>query len=165
MTPTFAPDPRIEQVAEAYALDAVDFAKSAFRLKLDWSDESVRHVETMLAELHNQVESAQPDEEKIFTFGKMFGSYVGEVYRKRHGGVWGMVTLDGQTFTGMQAPSGTNFWPWGRAQNRIVNGPEDNIWHYYQILVGKGRPATASPALAPPEQQQEKPWWKRLFGG
>ena len=34
------------------------------------------------------------------------------------------------------------FWPWGKAQNRLVNGEEDNLWAYYQVAllasVGKG---------------------------
>ena len=24
------------------------------------------------------------------------------------------------------------FWPWGKAQSRIVNGSEDNLWDYYR---------------------------------
>ena len=160
MTASFAPDPSIQQIAEAYALDAVDFAKKSFRVKLDWSDQSVQHVEGILAQLHDSLPSAQPDEEAIWSFAKMLGSYVGEVYRKRHSGRWGMVTLNDQTFPGMQSTSGTNFWPWARAQKRIVNGPEDNMWHYYKVLLEK----TASPmsTTTPPVTA---PWWKRIFGG
>jgi hypothetical protein len=60
MSETFAPDPRIQQIAEAYAMDAVDLAKASFRLTLDGSDESVRHVETVLARLGPENNTPSP---------------------------------------------------------------------------------------------------------
>jgi hypothetical protein len=161
MSQTFVEDARVQQVAEAYSLDAVDFAKSSFRLDLDWSDSCVRHVETILDRLHRDVPNAAPSEDQIFGFAKMLGSYVGEVHRKNHGGRWGLVTLDGESFPGMRDAGGRLFWPWGRAQNRIVEGPENNVWHYYQVLVG-GAEGLAEPQA--PGTPQRKPWWKRIFG-
>jgi hypothetical protein len=76
----------------------------------------------------------RPPEDTIWTFAKAFGSYVGEVFRKNHGGDWGLVTLDGQTFPGMQSKSGVLFWPWSRAHKRIVARAEDNVLHYYQRM-------------------------------
>jgi hypothetical protein len=132
----FAVDDKIREIAEAYALDAVDFARDNFGLRLDWTDAGVEHVEAMLTRLHNEMSSARPSEDQIFTFAKMLGSYVGEVFRRNHGARWGMVTFGGDEFPGMQADrTGALFWPWGRVQNRLVNGPEDNVWHYYQSLV------------------------------
>lgn len=133
---SFVPDPNIHKVAEAYALDAVDFLWDHFRLVLDWTDDSVRHVETMLDNLHATLEVEKPSEERVFHFAKMFGSYVGEVFRRNHGATWGIVTIDNESFPGMKsAHDGVEFWPWGRAQRRLVNGPEDNIWVYYRVLV------------------------------
>ena len=69
-------------------------------------------------------------------FAKMFGSYVGEVYRKNHGATWGMVEMSGQSFPGLKAElDGTLFWPWGRARNRLTDGAENNVWHYYSELI------------------------------
>ena len=29
----------------------------------------------------------------------------------------------------------THFWPWGKVQNRIENGEEDNVqWYYYNLV-------------------------------
>jgi hypothetical protein len=136
MAEAFQPDPRIAEIASAYALDAVDFASTNFGVTLDWSDGSVRQVEEMLGRLHDDMERAQPAEDAVWTFAKAFGSYVGEVLRQRHGGQWGMVHMGEQSFPGLERPGGRLCWPWGRAHKRIVNGPEDNIWHYYQILIG-----------------------------
>jgi hypothetical protein len=78
---------------------------------------------------------AKPSEDQILQFSKMFGSYVGEVFRRNHGARWGMVTVGGDTLPGMEAnKSRSRFWPWGRVQDRLVNGAEDNVWHYYQLL-------------------------------
>jgi len=159
MPEAFTEDPKLQQIAEAYALDAVDFARDRFKLALDWSDASVMHIETMLAKCHEQM--VNPTDEQILQFAKLFGSYVGEVFRRNHGATWGMVTLESQSFPGLKAsgPAGL-FWPWGRAQNRIRNGPEDNVWHYYQQLLSWS--GTSSPA--PPETTKRATWWRRLGG-
>ena len=157
MPEAFTEDPKVQQVTEAYARDAVDFARNQFKLSLDWSDASIAHIETMLTVLHEQMAAANPTDEQIFQFAKLFGSYVGEVFRRNHGATWGMVTLEGQSFPGLNAsgPAGL-FWPWGRAQNRIKNGPEDNIWHYYQHLISRNSTSSPSPL--------KSTWWQGLRG-
>jgi uncharacterized protein DUF3806 len=137
--PAFAPDPEIQQIAEAYALDARDYAQRAFHITLDWSDASVEKVEVILDDLYRQkqVMKSPPKEEQVVTFAKMLGGYVGEVFRRNHGAEWGMVKLGGGSIPGLRA-TGTEhlFWPMGKVQKRLENGPEDNVWHYYQDLVG-----------------------------
>jgi hypothetical protein len=136
----FAPDGDYRQIAEAYALDAIDVAQSNFGVSLDWSDGSIADVEAMLDVMHQQIGAANPPQETIETFAKAFGSYVGEVYRRNHGATWGLVTLDGQKFPGlMAAHTCTLFWPWGRVQNRLIEGAENNVSHYYQALVESHR--------------------------
>lgn len=129
----FDADPTIQEIAEAYALDMVDYAKNEHEIELDWSDESVRQIERIAAVLHEEYRKDQPSSEQLAPFYKSLGSYVGEVYRRNHGAEWGWVTLEGDRFPGMQCKTGA-FWPWGRALNRIVNGPKDDIWRYYQSL-------------------------------
>lgn len=139
----FEPDPKIERIAEAYALDAVDLARENFGISLDWSDSSVEQVESMLKCLHEQMPTARPSADQVLQFAKIFGSYVGEVFRRNHGARWGMVGLGSDRFPGMQFErTKGEFWPWGRAQNRLINGSEDNVWHYFQILAADAeRPA------------------------
>jgi hypothetical protein len=132
---SFSEDPNVQKVAEAYALDTCDFVGKHFRIKLDWSDSSIQQIESVLDTFHKQAQKAKPSPEQVMGFAKMFGSYVGEVYRKNHGATWGLVELNGQKFPGLKAQtSGTEFWPWGRVRNRLVNGAEDNVWHYYSEL-------------------------------
>lgn len=132
---SFEPQPEIEELAKAYSLDAVDFAAQNFEIRLDFSEDSIRLVEQILGNLHDTMPQANPDEKRIWDFAKCFGSYVGEVYRKKHGGRWGTITHGGQEYPGIQGPGETYFWPWARAYKRIVEGPEENVWHYYQVLI------------------------------
>jgi hypothetical protein len=135
MTATFAPDAKIAKIADAYALDVIDFAQKAFSVKLDWTDASIQGVEGILEKMHATIPTQKPPDDVIWNFAKGFGSYIGEVFRKNHGGEWGMITDGRNTFPGMRWKEDTLFWPWGRAHKRLVDGSENNVWHYYQSLV------------------------------
>lgn len=134
---SFSPDPNIQKMAEAYAQDAVDFAGKQLGVKLDWSDASIAYVELALSKMSTSytTTSPKPTDEQVMSFAKAFGSYIGEVYRRNHGATWGMVALGGQKFPGLRTTSGINFWPWGRAFNRITKGSEDNVADYYATLL------------------------------
>ncbi len=136
---TFHPDPQIEKMAQAYAEDTVDFSAKHFAIKLDWSDASIANVEKGLAQMNLSYANTnpKPTDEQVMSFAKGFGSYVGEVYRRNHGGEWGMATLGGNRFPGLRSNSGTIFWPWARAFKRITEGGEDNIADYYSALLKK----------------------------
>jgi len=132
----FQPDKSIGERAASYADRAVEFARERLGVTLDWSDESVRLVEDILSRLHEDIEKANPTEGEILQFAKIFGSYVGEVFRKNHGALWGIITLQGRRIFGLQIPdSEMRIWPWLLAQNRITNGPEDNISYFYKMVI------------------------------
>lgn len=73
MTDGFKADPKIQWIAEACALDAVDIAREAFDMALDWSDASIEEVEMTLGELRERITDAGSSEEKIFGFEKYPG--------------------------------------------------------------------------------------------
>ncbi|HEY4059684.1 MAG TPA: hypothetical protein VGM39_23880 [Kofleriaceae bacterium] len=132
MEVSFTPDTQLAVDAAGYAQRAVDLAKRRFQLALDYRERSIAHVETILGQIHGD----NLEEKTAFNLGVMFGSYIGEVARRNHGAAWGRIQAsDGSEFPGLQLDSGTLFWPWARARNRIMNGPEDNIRHYYDHLM------------------------------
>ena len=126
----FVPDERVHKIATAYSLDAVDTAKQNFGVELDWSVESIREVEKILARLHEAMNDEAPSDETLQTFAKIFGSYLGEVVRREHGGQWGLLGAEGEATPGMSH----GIWPWDRAYKRITLGPDENVWHYYQLI-------------------------------
>jgi hypothetical protein len=133
--PGFRADPYISEVALAYALEAVELSTSQFCLALDFTEESIASLEQALCRLHDSFARTRPQEDRIWTFAKTFGSYLGEVLRRAHGGEWGLVTADKATFPGMRCDAkDLTFSPWIRAHQRIVRGQGDDIWHYYRSL-------------------------------
>jgi len=136
-TPEFEADEKIAMIAEAYALDAVDLFRRRYRIELDWTDNSIDRIETVSGHMHESYRTTRPkpDEEMLMEYAKAFGSYIGEVFRRNHGGEWGMVTLDGRRLPGFRSTKGRLFWPWSRARSRLVEGPEENVAHYYHWLL------------------------------
>jgi hypothetical protein len=151
----FTEDGRYQAIAEAYALDAVDFARDNMKVELDWSDQSIERLESILDVFRRDMAKAKPSDEQLQGFSKMWGSYLGEVYRRNHGGTWGLVSDDGNTFPGMRSASGALFWPWGRVEQSLGKAPrkftwpwgraekrlqaarENNVWHYYLSLIDR----------------------------
>ncbi len=131
----FQEDGRIQQAAEASALEAVGLAREKFGVELDFSDESIHRLEGVLQTLQARLAGGRPTEQQVAHLAKMFGSYVGEVLRRNHGGPWGIVTLEGQSSPGMRIDrGGTPCWPWGRLQNRLASGTQESVWQYYSAL-------------------------------
>jgi hypothetical protein len=98
----------------AYAKDAVDAAKRNFQEDLDYSPDSIARLEAIVGRQHEEYsKGSKPTEEQLHTFCKMWGAYLGEVLRKRHGGEWSQ-PADGP-FQG--------------------NGAEDNLNHCYQVAI------------------------------
>jgi hypothetical protein len=160
---SFQSDAKVLQVAKAYSLDAVDIAARNFGVKLDWSEASIRQVEKMLGQLHDGMSRAKPPEDAVWTYAKTFGSYVGEVVRRQQGCVWGTIIMDGQSFPGLQQSNGGLIWPWSKVHQRLTNGAEDNVWHYYKVLVAGEHSVKSSPNAQTGNQEKidhKNPWWK-----
>ncbi|NHZ77961.1 hypothetical protein F2P44_01400 [Massilia sp. CCM 8695] len=138
-TPAFVPDAAVQRAASAYAAQAVATARDQFGIKLDGSDASMVQLEAVLARAHTSyaAKSPRPSDEQVMAVARMYGSYLGEVVRLKHGGVWGMAPLDGQTLPGMRTTAGTNFWPWTQASQRISKGAGNNVADYYKVLLTK----------------------------
>lgn len=133
------------QIAEAYAQDAVDHAKTAFDVELDYSPESVERVESMLTELHAaiprgflaRVLKRGPSNKDVETMAKMYGCYVGEVLRRASGGAW---ILDPETYLTLTKDDARVFPPI-KVHKRLVNGAEDNVWVYFSVILREYWPA------------------------
>lgn len=137
--------PSVNEMMAAYAEDAVALARGEFGIELDYSETSVHQVEEMLAKLHEELVPSGfwarmfklgPRPDQIDSVSKMFGGYIGEVFKRHYGGEW---VLDETSFPGETVYSfhtgGQTIWPHFKSGKRLINGPEDNVWTYYQIIV------------------------------
>jgi len=138
---SFASDDNIHKIATGSARDAVELAKTQFGLDLDWSDDSVAEVEKAMAWLRACYSSddPRPTENQVSATAVGFGSYIGEVFRRNHGGQWGIVTLGEEKKPGLRADGGLTFWPWVQVRARITGIDEENVADYYQGLLHKLR--------------------------
>jgi hypothetical protein len=137
---SFTEDALVAELLVGCAEELVAEAADRHGMTLDYSDDSVALVEKIAGLYYDARPLTPPDPDafdlKLRALANDLGGYVGEVFRRNHAGTWGRITDEstGDTFPGMKGASQL-FWPTGRARNRLTNGPEDNIWHYYVMLL------------------------------
>ena len=137
--------PTVTDMMVAYAEDGVDYARSRFGESLDYSEASVEAVERCLDQMYREVPRGllgrlfkkSPSVEEKDVAAKMFGGYVGEVYRKHHGGEWALDTtsVPGSVTIALQHTEVGTIFPPAKVFKRLTNGPEDNVWSYYRVLI------------------------------
>ena len=137
MSLIFEVDPRIDAMYEALSLDCVNLARSNFGMELDVSEESIRQIEAMAAMLHDQMPPGGVPPETVMEFAGVLGGHVAHVMITFRGGAGGMASIGTERIPAVRLEGDQVVWPWGKAHNRLLNGPEDNIWHYYQMTFGE----------------------------
>jgi hypothetical protein len=65
----------------------------------------------------------------------MFGAYIGEVIKRKWGGRWKLKSkMYGDQKVLTFETGDHDLWPHFKVGKRLTSGPEDNVWHYFQIL-------------------------------
>jgi hypothetical protein len=119
----------VNEMASTYAGRAVQAARG-FDVLLDYSEESLRRVEDILARL-----AGQPQSEDLAEACKMWGSYLGEVVRRRYGGEWTIETYPGKQFATLTLSVGGNkLFPTMKVHRRLTQGQDDNVWSFYTMV-------------------------------
>lgn len=173
MSPEFTPDPKLQEVATHSAELCVRFIEQKFGRTADFSEEFVPEIENILGLLHATLPIEKPSEDAMEQFCSMFGSYLGETYRRNRGGEWGV--SDGHTPT-LSFGGGFKSFPWARVYKRLVNGEEDNVHHWYLEMIkysSGDESAPSSTIVIPPPLPQgsavkpptKKGFFSKLFGG
>jgi hypothetical protein len=137
---SFEADPKIRQMAEDSSRNMIHCAKEQFGIELDWSDDSIQEIERIAGRVHRSYLKDGPPLGRVASYYTMIGSYIGEVFRRNHGGEWGVVTLNGERSPGIKHNPDGLFWPHVKAKQRILVGPEDNLFFYYEDTLSKIEP-------------------------
>jgi hypothetical protein len=120
----------VTAMAGAYAEQAVQKARE-FNTQLDYSENSLIEVEVILAELACQVW----EDDAVGETCKMWGSYLGEVVRRRFGGQWSVETYPGKQFATLTLSIGGNkLFPTMKVHRRLTQGEDDNVWSFYKMI-------------------------------
>jgi hypothetical protein len=129
--------PDLDAMMEAYAAAAVTIAREEFRQRLDYNSESMVAFEAVLSELAEKGDLDYDYEVKLW------GSYLGEVLRRRYAGGWEMTQYPG----GVAAvPAvevrGSRLFPLMKVYRRITMGDAESIAAFFDMVTERlGRPA------------------------
>ena len=139
--------PDLGTMMEGYARAAVDLARSEFRQKLDYSVESAEVLDDILVQI-----GETPDADLEFEV-RLWGSYLGEVLRRRYAGTWEMTDYPGELPEGsrksnqpMVVPTvevrGSRLFPLIKIYRRLTLGDEDDLRSFVNMVTARlGKPA------------------------
>ncbi|HLE41577.1 MAG TPA: hypothetical protein VI956_08730 [Nitrospirota bacterium] len=123
-----------DEMMTYFAAEAVKDAAKENHVKLDYSVQSIEKVEAVLSKIHEQY---LKDKTSIAVNGlaMAYGAYIGEVIKRTEPDAkWERDhPVAGEKSYPIHWRGGESF-PCGWCFKRITSGPEDNVWHKYQIL-------------------------------
>lgn len=131
----------VEAMVFAYAKQAVTLAHE-FNAQLDYSENSLMEVETILDRLAREMPASRPSSDDVSELCKVWGSYLGEVVRRRFGGDWSIETYPGKQFATLTLTvDGKKLFPSMKVHRRLTEGEGDNVWTFYKMVKTKlGKP-------------------------
>jgi hypothetical protein len=122
---------------EGYARAAVDLAKREFKQQLDFTAESIDGLDEILV-----LVGESPDLDVDFE-ARLWGSYLGEVMRRRYAGGWEMTQYPGGV---VAVPSvdvrGSRLFPLMKVYRRLTVGEEEDLRAFFAMVTERlGKPA------------------------
>jgi hypothetical protein len=122
---------------EGYARAAAELAKSEFQQKLDFSSDSIDALDEILVRV-----GESPELELDFEV-RLWGSYLGEILRRRYAGNWEMTQYPGGV---MAVPAievrGSRLFPLMKVYRRLTVGEEEDLRTFYAMVTERlGPPA------------------------
>lgn len=118
----------LDAMMQAYAAEAVRIAAAEHRVKLDYSASSVEQLETIL----NTATSVQEADLEWLT--KLWGSYFGEVFRRRYSAEWTMSGYPGgQVAVPTLEIGGSRIYPLLKVHRRLTMGESENLIAFSQM--------------------------------
>jgi hypothetical protein len=129
--------PDLGAMMEGYAQAAVEVARTEFDHDLDFSSDSVDSLDDILV-----LVSESPEKDLDFEV-RLWGSYLGELLRRRYAGGWEMTQYPGGT---VAVPAvdvrGSRLFPLMKVYRRLTAGEEEDLRSFYTMVTERlGRPA------------------------
>jgi hypothetical protein len=129
--------PDLGAMMDGYAQAAADWARKEFQQKLDFSSESIDPLDDILV-----LVGESPELDLDFE-ARLWGSYLGEVLRRRYAGSWEMTPYPGGA---VAVPAievrGSRLFPLMKVYRRLTVGEEEDLRAFYAMVTERlGRPA------------------------
>ena len=127
----------LEVMMEGYAQAAANLAWSEYQQKLNFTSDSIDVLDEILV-----MAGACPDMDLDFEV-RLWGSYLGEVLRRRYAGAWEMTQYPGGV---MAVPAievrGSRVFPLMKVYRRLTVGDEEDLSAFYSTVTERlGKPA------------------------
>jgi hypothetical protein len=125
------------EMMEGYAQGAVELARKDFQRDMDFSADSIDALDDILV-----VVGESPERDLDFEV-RLWGSYLGEVLRRRYAGGWEMTQYPGGT---VAVPAvdvrGSRLFPLMKVYRRLTVGEEEDLRSFYAMVTERlGKPA------------------------
>ena len=129
--------PDLGAMMAGYAQAAVELARQDFQQKLDFTSESIDSLDEILVQV-----GESPELDLDFEV-RLWGSYLGEVLRRRYAGAWEMTQYPGGV---VAVPAvevrGSRLFPLMKVYRRLTVGEEDDLRAFYTMVTERlGLPA------------------------
>jgi hypothetical protein len=129
--------PDLGSMMEGYARAAAELARSEFKHNLDFTSESIDALDEILV-----LVSESPELELDFEV-RLWGSYLGEVLRRRYAGTWEMTQYPGGVVAvpAIEVRS-SRLFPLMKVYRRLTMGEEEDLRAFYAMVTERlGKPA------------------------
>jgi hypothetical protein len=129
--------PDLGSMMEGYAQAAAELAGREFRQKLDFTAESIDGLDDILV-----LVGESPELDVDFE-SRLWGSYLGEVLRRRYAGGWEMTLYPGGA---VAVPAvdvrGSRLFPLMKVYRRLTVGEEEDLRGFFAMVTDRlGKPA------------------------
>ena len=129
--------PDLGSMMEGYAQAAAELAHTEFKRELDFTADSIDILDDILV-----VIGESPEKDLDFEV-RLWGSYLGEVLRRRYAGGWEMTQYPGGT---VAVPAvdvrGSRLFPLMKVYRRLTVGEEEDLRSFYTMVTERlGKPA------------------------
>ena len=129
--------PDLGAMMEGYARAAAELGRSEFKQKLDFTSDSIDALDEILV-----LVGESPELELDFEV-RLWGSYLGEVLRRRYAGAWEMTQYPGGAVA-VPAIEVRSSWlfPLMKVYRRLTVGDEEDLRAFYAMVTERlGKPA------------------------
>ncbi len=121
--------PDLAAMMDGYARAAVELGNEGFQQKLDYSAESIDSLDEILV-----LVSESPELDLDFEV-RLWGSYLGEVLRRRYSGTWEMTPYPGGAIS---VPAievrGSRLFPLIKVYRRLTMGEEEDLASFVAMV-------------------------------
>ena len=129
--------PSLDAMMQGYSQAASQVAREQFRRDLDYSAESIEGLDEILV-----LVGESPELDIDFEV-RLWGSYLGEVLRRRYAGGWEMTKYPGGE---MAVPAvevrGSRLFPLMKVYRRLTEGEEEDLTTFFAMVTERlGNPA------------------------